>query len=401
MTKLKRWLQNLLLVFGGVFFAVLIVEIGLRLIGMTYPRFDTFDEHRGWAYRPGFSDWYQSEGKAYLQINSEGFRDREHSKTKPENTFRIAVLGDSFVAAQEVPLEQTFLNVMERKLCKDEAFSGKKVEVINFGVRGYGTAQELITLREKVWQYAPDLVLLAFFTDNDVTNNYQFPEFKAFFRPYFIFQDDKLVFDGSFVNSDAYRSRLSWWTLAYDTIRDNSRVVQIMFKIINYYSEQLKQQRVLTEGRETSLVDKVYKEPADTNWQEAWQVTEELIRLMRNEVVEKGANFLVVTLSNPIQVHPEPSIRQKFMEDLGISDLFYPDWRINALAEREGFTVLNLAPSFQTYAEKNKLCLHGFDNFVPCFGHWNALGHQLAGKIIGQKISEEQIKREISSTNNY
>lgn len=396
MTKLKRWLQNLLLVFGGVVLAVLIVEVGLRLIGISYPRFDTLDEHRGWAYRPGFSDWYQYEGKAYLQINSEGFRDREHSKTKPENTFRIAVLGDSFVAGQEVPLEQTFLNVMERKLCKDEAFSGKKVEVINFGVHGYGTAQELITLREKVWQYAPDIVLLAFFTRNDVTNNYRFPEIKDFFRPYFIFQDDKLVFDGAFVNSDTYRSRLSWWTLAYDTIRDKSRIVQIMFKIINSYSDQVKQQRILTEGRETSFVDKVYKEPADTNWQEAWQVTEELITLMRNEVIEKGAKFLVVTLSNPIQVHPEPSIRQKFMEDLGISGLFYPDWRINALAEREGFTVLNLAPSFQTYAEKNKVCLHGFDNFVPCFGHWNAFGHQLAGEIISQKISEEQIKRESS-----
>jgi hypothetical protein len=113
-------------------------------------------------------------------------------------------------------------------------------------------------------------------------------------------------------------------------------------------------------------------------------------------VIEKGANFLVVTLSNPIQVHPEPSIRQKFMQDLGISDLFYPDERIKALAEREGFTVLNLAPSFQTYAEKNKVCLHGFDNLLPCFGHWNALGHQLAGEMIAQKISEDQIKHESS-----
>lgn len=400
MTKLKRWLQNLLLVFGGVVLAVLIVEVGLRLIGIGYPRFDTLDEHRGWAYRPSFSDWYQYEGKAYLQINSEGFRDREHSKTKPKNTFRIAVLGDSFVAAQEVPLEQTFLNVMERKLSKEKAFSGKKVEVINFGVHGYGTAQELITLREKVWQYAPDLVLLAFFTANDVTNNYRFPETKSqievSLRPYFIFQDDKLVFDGSFVNSDVYRSRLSWWMLAYDTIRDHSRVVQIMSRIINSYPEQLKQQRILTKGREISIFDQVYKEPTDTNWQEAWRVTEELIRLMRNEVIEKGANFLVVTLSNPIQVHPESSIRQKFMQDLDISNLFYPDWRINALAEHQGFTVLNLAPSFQTHAEKNKVCLHGFDNFIPCFGHWNAVGHQLAGELIGQKISEEQMKRESS-----
>ena len=35
----------------------------------------------------------------------------------------------------------------------------------------YGTAQELLTLRQCVWRYDPDLVLLAFFTGNDVWDN--------------------------------------------------------------------------------------------------------------------------------------------------------------------------------------------------------------------------------------
>ena len=45
------------------------------------------------------------------------------------------------------------------------------VEVINFGVSGFGTIQEWQMLEHYVGDYAPDLVLLAFLPGNDVRNN--------------------------------------------------------------------------------------------------------------------------------------------------------------------------------------------------------------------------------------
>ena len=45
----------------------------------------------------------------------------------------------------------------------------------------------------------------------------------------------------------------------------------------------------------------IYVEPRDENWKEAWRITEGLIQRMRDEVKEKGAKFLLVTLSNAIQ----------------------------------------------------------------------------------------------------
>jgi hypothetical protein len=47
------------------------------------------------------------------------------------------------------------------------------------------------------------------------------------------------------------------------------------------------------------------------------------------------------------------------MQRLGIATLFYPDFRIKALGDREGFPVLNLAEEFQVYADQNKVFLHG------------------------------------------
>ena len=75
------------------------------------------------------------------------------------------------------------------------------------------------------------------------------------------------------------------------------------------------------------------------------------------------------------------------MQQLGIKDLFYPDHRIKALGEREGIEVITLAPTLQKYAEENKVFLHGFGRDAGN-GHWNPLGHQVAGELIAQKICQ-------------
>ena len=73
------------------------------------------------------------------------------------------------------------------------------------------------------------------------------------------------------------------------------------------------------------------------------------------------------------------------MNRLGISTLFYPDQRIKAAGEREGFEVLNLAPALEEYAIRNKVFLHGAGDQIGR-GHWNEIGHQLAGELIAAEL---------------
>jgi hypothetical protein len=56
-------------------------------------------------------------------------------------------------------------------------------------------------------------------------------------------------------------------------------------------------------------------------------------------------NFVVVTLSNGVQVHPQPAAREAFMRRVGAIDLFYPDRRLKSLGDREDFPVIMLAPA--------------------------------------------------------
>jgi hypothetical protein len=393
----SAWRSNVAIIFGSIAIGIFLFEIGLRLVGISYPSFYKTDEYRGYALRPGAEGWSRSEGEAYIKINSVGLRDREHTKVKPANTIRLAILGDSYAEANQVSIQDTFWAVLERNLAKCPFLSGREVEVINFGVSGYGTAQELMTLRHKVWDYSPDIVVLAFLTGNDVTDN-----FRAFgadpLRPYFEYKNGDLVLDDGFRKEVAYRARqtllasVGYWAINY------SRVVQIInaaqHKFFAYFREKPEiQDQDKSIDEELGLDSKIYLEPSDQDWRDAWQVTGRLIVLMRDEVKKQKADFWVVTLSNAIQVHPDPSVRQAFMQRIGVGTLFYPDLRIKALGAREGFPVLNLAQKLQVYADQHRVFLHGFPPNLGR-GHWNSHGHRLAGEIIATSLCEDLLARQ-------
>ncbi len=391
----RRLVAKLVLALAGLVAGVVLVEIGLRVAGISYPIFWTSDPYRGTALRPGEAGWYRQEGASYVRINSDGLRDVEHTKIKPPNTLRIAILGDSYSEALQVPMEQAFWSVMAHDLANCSRLNGRKVEVINFGVAGYGTAQELLTLRHKVWDYSPDIVVLAFYTENDLQDNSRALKSrgKDQIRAYFVLRGDDLVLDNSFLQSPSYRLRQSWlWNLlTIATI--HSRVLQLIqqarvridwHRWIKSLKEGPTNNPALTAAIKVDPND--YREPSGPVWQNAWLLTERIILETRNEVAKKGSDFLLVTLSNPIQAYPDPKMREQFMQMTGVQDLFYPDKRLKALGERDGFKVLNLAPTFQAYADKNHVFLHGFENSFLGTGHWNSRGHYLAGTMLAQEL---------------
>src|SRR5215204_1500292 len=219
------WRVKLLVVALSVLFALLVFEVFLRLVGYTYPVFYQPDEVRGYSLWAGAEGRYRREGAAHVQINSDGLRDREHATRKPAGTLRIAVVGDSYAEAFQVWREQAFWSGLEQRLRECPALAGREVEVINFGVSGYGTAQELLTLREKVWSYSPDVVLLAVTTNNDVLDNSRALKLTDEI-PYFVPGGDGLALDDSFRRTAAFRLRHSALNRLGRWLREHLRFVQ-------------------------------------------------------------------------------------------------------------------------------------------------------------------------------
>jgi hypothetical protein len=412
----RRIFAKLILVFLGFLFGAIVAEIALRIAGYSYPEFYTLDQVRGYALRPGAEGWYRKEGEAYIRINRDGFRDRDHAPVKPPDTVRIAVLGDSYAEALSVSEDEAFWSVMGKKLQDCHAFAGKRVEVLNFGVSGYGTAQELITLRERVWNFSPDIVMLAITTNNDIADNSRALK-KTDEIPYFVYQDNRLILDDSFNDSPAFVWRQRTISSFGRWLRDHSRLVQatieghhaLKIQLASWRSgktktpEPVAQQPVaqgqaiqkedqLSRADELGVDNLIYLEPGNAEWKEAWRVTEGLIALMRDEVKARGAQFVVVTLSNGIQVVPNSQVREAFEKRMGITDIFYPDNRIKSVGAREGIPVIALGPELQTFAVANNTFLHGFDGNIGN-GHWNQAGHRAAGELIAKKLCEEVLSK--------
>jgi len=384
---LKRFFSKLLLLTFSVVLTLVVAEVALRIAHIGYPSLGgklmifTWDPYTGVALRPGAEGWAHTEADLYVRVNREGMHDdREHSVQKPPNTYRIAVLGDSFVEAFQVPTDKAFWSVLDRQLDGCPALGGKKVESLNFGVSGFGTAQELEMLRSRVWQYSPDLVLLAFFTGNDIQNNNRILQQDPY-RPDYVEKDGKLVLDNSFLTEPGFKSRFNSFHLFLSWAVAHSRVLQVMAAAKNYWTSRNIDG---VKPTEMGLDDSIYHAPTDPVWQDAWHVTDDLIIAMNNEVVSHGAKFLVVTLSSSIQVDPDPTQRQQLMKRLGIPDLFYPDFRVRDVALREHIPVETLAPMFQQYALEHSAQLHGFRGSKQ--GHWNEAGHELAGELIARKL---------------
>lgn len=135
----------------------------------------------GWVERPV----YQRSASPYLRyelipnaesgnlsINSNGFRGKEYSFVKPSNTFRIIMLGDSETLSIMLRQEETLASQLENLL--NTKSQSLHYEVLNFGVEGYNTFQELEQLKCKGLRFNSDLIILNYVLNDPEPGEYYF-----------------------------------------------------------------------------------------------------------------------------------------------------------------------------------------------------------------------------------
>jgi lysophospholipase L1-like esterase len=107
--------------------------------------------------------------KEHAIINSHGLRDNE---IKERSLFekRIIIIGDSMTFGHGVSNTQTFPNQLERIYIQ----KNRQIDVINAGIKGYGTDQAYKLFVTRLCSLAPDLLIFALYT-NDITDNIILP----------------------------------------------------------------------------------------------------------------------------------------------------------------------------------------------------------------------------------
>ncbi len=116
--------------------------------------------------KPNLNTIYES---YEVVTNSEGFRGPEYDLQKPADTYRVVLIGDS-VCFGKYASEITLAVRLEKKL--RSICQGRKYEVLNMGVEGYNSIQELERLRITGLKYRPDLVIVYY-----CMNDPDYPEY--------------------------------------------------------------------------------------------------------------------------------------------------------------------------------------------------------------------------------
>jgi hypothetical protein len=200
LSALRRGLPLVVSVLA-VLFAILMFEAGTRLLGVRFPSLAPIatSDRNLWVYNPT-KGWFHAPGahgqstlggpdRGEITINSLGLRGPEVGP-KQEGVRRVLVFGDSFVFGIGVDEPHLLTTQLAHML-------GPSAEVVNLGVSGYSTDQELILFQELGPPLEPDLVILVA-CDNDFDGNLEDLEYEHYYKPYFeLSSQGALVLRGS------------------------------------------------------------------------------------------------------------------------------------------------------------------------------------------------------------
>jgi len=155
----KAALYNLILLISSLLCALIAGEVGLRLLGYTgAPEsiianiLQVDDPVLNWRFKPHS---VVRDGKIVYEYNSAGFRDEEHVLEKRSSVTRLVVIGDSVTEGSGVEQDLVFSRQVQ-------FLFGPRYEVINLGMSGLNTPQEVHLLDVEGLKYEPDIVVVNF-----------------------------------------------------------------------------------------------------------------------------------------------------------------------------------------------------------------------------------------------
>ncbi len=321
------WWRNLALA-AAVTAACLAALEGLAVYYVSsvlhYPRLYQWDRLLGWRLKQNLDVRRAPEGLfSYgVRTDDDGLRFPAIDVAWDDSAYRVLILGDSFAFGQGVEIEDRF----------DRAFGGRTlggrpVAVINSGVGGYSTDQQLLYLEQRGIGYRPDLILLLSYENDLVEIVYDIASSRR--KPRYLLEPGGLRLTGVPV------PRTSW-------LRSHSYLCGFLVA------------RLFRDRRDPEAIDR--------------DQASALFLALRAEIArvahDHGALFVQALAS--------------YKTSLAGGEL---DWKRRVLAAREGpDLVIDLDPAFLAAPERERLY---FENDH----HWSPDGHRLAGRVLVEALA--------------
>ncbi len=370
-------LLNFTVVLISIFVFFIGLEVALRLffpheiyLGEQYydeqgkpTTFTQYDELLGWSLIPGASGRsISAEYDVSVSINSKGFRDYERTFAKAEGIERMAVLGDSFVLGEQVEQSQRFTDLLEEQM--------QESEVLNFGVAGYGTDQQLLLYESKVQLYEPDLIIVVLYIGNDLEDIVEYQKFTGNYKPRFVIEEDSLVLTNVPVppkqvqDGGGLKNFFAQNSYAYNFISERLRRIEPLQNFL--VSIGLRK-----PSPDIPFFKSLFDEEEGEVEREAWGLERAILNRFKQEVEGNGQELLVVMMPSAAQVYG----------GLGVSDVSIPNERMGEILDELGIDYVDLLQPMQQRAQESGERLYYARDM-----HLTPAGHEAVAEILLQVV---------------
>jgi len=307
---------------------------------------------RGYRLAPNFrGEMSTPEYRTAIVTNSLGMREDRNVTPAHPGVFRVLAIGDSFTMGVGVERDETFLALAERAL----QARGVRVEILNAGVPGYGTREEVDVLARDGLALQPDLVLLCFFVGNDFWDNARDATLRV--------RDGELV-DGEPTGGTlppAFRTFLARHSHLYHLLWPYQRML-----FGNDGADRRSQLKSLS----------IFG-PAAGDAREAWRATEKYLDEFLDLARAHGIPTAVVVIPDPLQVDRAHwhATAIKLGRDSDPEALEMPNRRLAEILSTERVPFVDLLPALRADPAPESL-------YLPLDKHWTREGNRIAGAAL-------------------
>jgi len=297
-----------------------------------------------------------------IKVNHLCFRDKEWSDDK---TYKIAVLGDSYMEGQHLPEGTLVPQVLERIL---------HVPVLNAGLEGAGTVQEYLVYKKYVAPFKPRTVLLFMYPYNDIQDNSKSLANSMMARPQGFIDSTGRVSVHYPETPPSTDSKI--WTVT----KRHVKTLLMLWRGYQYWKN-------LDNWKPNIYLGGVYF-PENSMWQDAWKITEFYLVELKKEVENNRGKLVIVVIPEYIQISHqwERELKERYqLKELpaGFSRERHLR-KLDQIAKANDLPLIPLDQALREYRDKFQLPAPYF--YYKCDGHLNPLGHFLAANMVAQHL---------------
>lgn len=314
---------------------LILLEGGIRAYFWIKNRIDvserSFSEYLGWETAANVSKKQLVKGYGEIIYSTQKYGFRRFGDTKTDKT-KLFIIGDSFTAGRTVSDGNTYYGYLKKH--------NDNIEVFAYGSGGYGSLQEFMILDRYFDEIKPDLVLWQFYSNDFVNNSHEL--------------ESASLFNNNHMTRPYYENGNIEWLFPeqYGGWADKLVQSSYLLRLFNVRLNILAAEKIGTIEGELSPDHPLFRKAADT--------TSAIMGLARERIGDAQ------------------------MVAFSVDREYWTGSTFQDICKKNSIDIISRIPEAIEKAKRSGLKVDG----LPYDGHWNSVGHSIAGEIIFRHLSD-------------